>query len=46
MLSSASCSMWLRDKLSDAQIVISWQECEALHIGNIYEEVSLEFVLE
>lgn len=46
MLSSASFSMWLRDKLSDAQIVISWQECAALHTGNIYEAVYLAFVLE
>lgn len=46
MLSSASFSMWLRDKLSDAQIVIPWQECAALHIGNIYEAVYLAFVLE
>lgn len=46
MLSSASFSKWLRDKLSDAQIVISCQECAALHIGNIYEEVYLELVLE
>ena len=46
MLRSASFSMWLRDKRSDAQIVISWQECAALHAGNIYVEVYLEFVLE